>query len=458
MLFSQEIKRDDLIYKYSRSVVKKGKNIVPNEIVINKNNKKKEEDLIFFNYKKTETGAAPEVDQIIKEISKDRKYKYKENAFIDIEVEKINIKNSKKDILKYYFAESLDSSSTYDSKNNGKLSIGFMLNANESKRILEIKSVDTAPVLININIEKKKKIKYKIPSFDINSLKVFLEKRKIHYSDGYLLLDLGIVKAKSIKSLKKEKCKYYFDSKYRLQKNIKNARYVFLCLSNGIRTVEILENNKSYFLNYFIKEETVTFEKLKPKKQNTILVLEREDGSIVDVEEESFLNVTNRKKPIKKSLNAYSFENMMIFKQIKNMFYMNKGGKRVKIKSGNQSLKKISLTSEVNIKKILKALDAKWNNLSCLIEIDAKEDLEYIEYGLIGKRSREVDNPDIEELDADFIVKNKRSIGKDITRSTKKIYYYFEALGLLSLKLNYKNKSSDYMNVNCLNEYVIEQF
>ncbi len=465
-------KKDDLIYKYSKNRVKKGVNLIKsenleikkipkaipkkndqkNEIVLNK---KKEEDIVFFDYTKKESENSSEIDSIIEELKSKKKKEAKINAFVNIKSSLFFFDKRKSKVFDNYFIENFENSETYNSA-KGKVEIPYTLNSDNSYKNLVIKSLDTVPVIVNVKIKKKTKLNYSIPVFDSVSFKDYLPE-DINYNYGFLLLELEKFKPQKISSKSSTACKYYFDHSFREQKNIKDAKFVLLCFENGMREINFFDKLNKFKIRSFIQEGHVRYEKISLKKSNNIIIMNYENGQPLDVEEENFRYFLDFSKPIKKSINAYMFERVLVNKHKKPAYLMNLGGKKLMVIGKKKYMSKIHLTDENKIKKIFKRIDAKWNNKSCLIELNAKNDLKFIEYGILGKATRSKDDWDITELAADFIVQNKYNIGDNLERGSLRFYYYFEGIGQINLTLNYKDNSQDFLSYNCMNEYISEK-
>ncbi len=471
--FSQKMSEEDrMIHKYSKGRFSQGVNLFKkapeekkpflintknknNEIIINpKANKNDGITFIDLNKEATDKNAISDLIEELKNRKKEKKVKV--NAKLKIRAELINLMSHSKKTLKNYYLETLDSKETFDPNAVGELDLGFTLKSKNSQRSYLVKSFEGLPLNIKLSIEKGKSKKITIPVLDLISFRKFLEEYDLNYEIGYMFLELKDENISRLSLESKEKCRFYFNKRLKKTSNIKNAKYALICLKNGLRTSKIEKNKDQINFNTFISEDSVTYIPFETKKKSIHTVAKFHDGSYLNTQEKSFLNWLTRKKPIKKGLNIYSFENSNYIKNEKYKFYLFDGKNRIKISQWPQRINEVTLTSREQYTKILKKMEVKWNKLSCLVEVDVKKGLEFIEYGLQAKLSTRKDDLRIEQLEAVFLAVDQFGINKELSRNSSKFYYYFEGLGELHLKLNYDDFSSDYINANCLNERIIE--
>ncbi len=471
-MYSQHLSEEDqMIHKYSKRRVTQGVNLFKKkpvnkpflkdfkkdkkEIVFNPKEKKSDGlTLIDLNKEASEKNA---ISELIADLKSRKKIKrIKPNAKLRIKVELINLKDSKKKNLKNYYIESFDSKETFDPNAQGELELAFTLKSQKSQRGYIIKSFEGLPLNVKLSVEKGKSKNVSIPVLDLISFRKFLESYDLNYEIGYMFMELKDKDVSRLSLESKEKCRFYFNKKLKKVKNIKNAKYALLCLKNGLRTSKIEKNHDQINFNTFITEDSITYVPFETKKKSIHTVAKYQDGIHINAQEKKFLNWLTRKNPIKKGLNIYSFENSNYIKNDKYKFYLFDGKHRIKISQWPQRINEVLVTSKQQYKKILKKMNVKWNKLSCLVEVDVKKGLEYIEYGLQAKLSSRNDDLRIEEIEAIFLAVDQFGINKELSHKSSKFYYYFEGLGELHLKLNYEDYSSDYINANCLNERIIE--
>ena len=465
---------DQMIHKYSRGGLKRGVNLFKSnlknqkpknkkpkistskKIVLNKNPLDKDDGLTLIDLDK-EKADKNAISELIEELkSRKRLKKQKVNSRLKIKAELINLMTSKKKSLKNYYAETYDSREVFDSNGEGKLELTYTLKSEKAQRSYKIKTFEGMPLNIKLSIEKGKSKNITIPVLDLISFRKFLESYDLNYEIGYIFIELKDKNVSRLSFESKEKCKFYFNKRLKVVKNIKNAKYALICLENGLRTSKIEKNHEEVNFNTFISEDSVTYVPFETKRKTIHTVAKYQDGSYINAQEKNFLNWLSRKKPIKKGLNIYSFENSNYIKNDKYKFYLFEDNKRIKISQWPQRLNEVLVTSKTQYKKILKKIGVKWNKLSCLVEVDVKKGLEFIEYGLQAKLSARKDDLRVEEIEANFLAVDQFGINKELSQNSSKFYYYFEGLGELHLKLNYNDFSTDFINANCLNERIIE--
>ncbi len=371
-----------------------------------------------------------------------------------IRAKEINLNTQKmKQAHSFEFVPDYDRAERADDQSNGEISLGYSLSGEMNTQTGVVQAHGLIPTRVELNLGAAKGLE--IPLINEEGIQAFLQKQGLAAEGNLLMIALNSsIVDTEIDS--KFNHRFFFDRNFKTLSAINGASYVMYA---GVKTGNILiryllDNKESsqkivyvgdgemYFEDpKFINGERETFtfttrNLLGHKKKELVI-----DGGAI-----SFFNTNNIAK--KKALNAYEIKVPSLASGMRKYFEFKHLNDSVFVGSWNE--KDIEIPGNEFIAKVMEENQVNSLKERCMVQINLSKDLSSITAN--GKnRSGEM------FVETSFLDKDG-AFSRDNAEKAEKAFLVGDMEGLLSVKLNYEDGSTEFLKTFCSEgSYLIEQ-
>ncbi len=409
----------------------------------------------------TQAKSRGEYSKVIDQISKKRSAAKKMNTQTSgysktiLTTYEVNIGENTKDTLRsFQFTSASEGNNRLEDNNNGYINIETELASSQGVYRGTILKRDYLRTTMDIALEPGT-IEVAIPSISQESMMKFLDSHQIRGLGGFLLVD----RDRGIDSLDLDaefEAKFDFDENFRITEDETAKRYVLFAgvtAGNSLLKIRTVDNEYSEKIIHIVEDE-VLFEALLITSPETMKVttLERtilsNTATELDIDSDKIRYFNRDIKAEKMASNLHEIKvpiqplgmrRYLAFSHMEETVYVGIGDN-----------KNVELPSSDFIVNLLEANNMSGMEGKCVIQINLQREL--LSVTTNGESAR---GP--MALDKFYLEKNG-SLSEEETPLSTKVFILGDHQGIINLKIEYQDKTTDYLQTFCSPEtYLLEQ-
>ncbi|MFZ4712891.1 MAG: hypothetical protein ACOYL6_04220 [Bacteriovoracaceae bacterium] len=355
-----------------------------------------------------------------------------------------------------------DYQSAYDSNDlrgsiEGEVKLDFTLGQSHSGiKSFSIKSDDHIKTNLNIELNRDEELEMDVPLLDALALEKFLLKGNREAEGGMLLVKVS----PEIEKISIDKAYAFHASLDENMKAIKAENeahyvlYVGVAPGNVLVTVKNKESSFSYVSNVILNE--LTYDHLPFAKKDVVRIelfseeLMGKKSNVLNVAGDELVSFSTGKNSNKLTLNTYEFNQEYLKSDSQNYFELKSG--KMDLFFGVKNEPRVSLPSQSYQDEILRLLDVKNTDESCLIQVNlnSKKSVDSIRHQAFTVDG--VESYSLMALDKDG------SLGEDVNDTSTKLFFKGDHQGSLALEITYTDKTEESLQSFCSpGVYLVEQ-